>query len=168
MHIRTLTTSCMPTMTRNMVLTQAPTVQRLSRRLLVAICEFDQHLELLTRDVSQAYVQVETTTQRSIAIRIPATINPHYDNLLRVDCLLYGVPESAPHWYRNYHNHHRDRLGLEAAVHDSCLLFVKHGMKNEKGSPSVGREFICLQTGDTANEGNKPFVKLEFQNFIKV
>lgn len=42
------------------LLTHAPTVQRVSQRLLLAFCRMHEALKLFTHDVSQAYIQSET------------------------------------------------------------------------------------------------------------
>ena len=104
------------------LMTYAPTTQRASQRLLLAICAMDTSLQFFTRDISQAYVQAATKVEREIFVRPPAEMNLGQQCLLRVERPLYGLPESGLHWFRTYHKHHTVVLGMTASVHDPCLL----------------------------------------------
>lgn len=144
------------------LLTYAPTVQRMSQRLLLCLCAMDDQLQFFTRDVSQAYVQAETSTQRQIFVRPPASLNFPSETLLQVQKPLYGIPEAGLHWFRTYHNHHKFQLYLQPAAHDQCFLYTKRGMASlSLADQSTARGYTCLQTDDTASGGNSQFVALE-------
>lgn len=51
------------------LLTHAFTVQRVSQRLLLALCAVSLDLRLCMCDLSQAHVKAETTTQRHVFVR---------------------------------------------------------------------------------------------------
>lgn len=140
------------------LLTHAPTVQRLSQRLLLCLCAIESSLTFFTRDVSQAYVQAETSTQRAIFVRPPSTLNLPSDTVLRVNRPLYGIPEAGLHWFQTYHKHHRERLCLTPSIHDPCFLYTNFGMSSDnKRQPKISG-FTCLQTDDTASAGNNAFM----------
>lgn len=87
-------------------LLHAPAVHCLSWRLLLALCAMDSALVFFTHDVSQAYVQSETSTQRPTYVRPPETLKLPYNKLLSVDRSLYGIFEADLHSYQTYHNLH--------------------------------------------------------------
>lgn len=90
------------------ILTQAPTIQRMSQRLILALpaLQHRPHLKLYLRDITQAYVQSTTFLNRKFYVRPPAEIQLPVDSILKVVKPLYGVPEAGAHWFSTYHKHH--------------------------------------------------------------
>lgn len=86
---------------KEMVLTQAPTIQRMSQRLILALSAINPQYGLYLRDISQAYVQSTTPLNRQFYIRPPAELGLPRDSILKVIKPLYGVPEAGAHWF-NY------------------------------------------------------------------
>ena len=130
---------------KGLVLTQSPTIQRVSQRLIVCLAAiFQDNTKLYLRDVTQAYVQSTSNLNRDFYIRPPmefATmlgIRPNSDTILKVVKPLYGVPEAGNHWFATYHGHHIDKLGMTQSTYDPCLLY--------KSDP-LG--VIGIQTDDT-------------------
>ena len=136
------------------LLTHAPTVHRSSESLLLALCSMVSDLQFFTQDISQAYVQSETRTQRAIFVRPPSILHLPPGTLLRVDLPLYGIPEAGIRWFRTYHAHHRDTQHLTASLHDPCFLYTPRGISGDHQSPEVAQGFTCLKTDDTATAGN--------------
>lgn len=79
------------------LLTNLPTVQRVSRRLLLAVYTMNEEISSLPRHVSQAYVQSETTTRQPIFVRPPTVLNLSINTLLQVKRPLYGLSEAGLH-----------------------------------------------------------------------
>jgi hypothetical protein len=63
---------------------------------------------------------------------------------------LYGVPEAGNHWFKTYHAHHQNQLGMDQSTYDPCLLYSN-------------RPFgvVGLQTDDTLFLADDEFAKLE-------
>jgi hypothetical protein len=80
------------------VLTQSPTIQRVSQRIIVAIAPslFERGITLHLRDITQAYVQ----STRVIYARPPkdmiGELPPNV--IFKVIKPLYGIPEAGTHW----------------------------------------------------------------------
>jgi hypothetical protein len=55
---------------KELVLTQSPTIQRVSQRLILCIAAMGHH-KLYLRDISQAYVQSTTNLNREFYVRPP-------------------------------------------------------------------------------------------------
>lgn len=115
---------------KGLVLTQSPTIQQVSQRLIICLAAiFQDNTKLYLRDVTQAYVQSTSNLNRDFYIRPPpefATmlgIKPNSDSILKVVKPLYGVPEAGNHWFVIYHGHHIDKLGMTQSTYDSCLLY---------------------------------------------
>ncbi|KAI6476885.1 hypothetical protein MCOR13_011804, partial [Pyricularia oryzae] len=111
------------------LLTQAPTIQRMSQRLLLAIgagliARSDMRFEL--RDITQAYVQSEDFLQRTIIAQLPKEIRHRYpaNTVLWIKKSLYGLAESGTYWWKTYHAHHRNALGMKPSSYDPCLLYI--------------------------------------------
>jgi hypothetical protein len=124
------------------VLTQAPTIQRASQRLLLSLAASIPELEIHLRDISQAYTQSETNLARDFFVRPPKELQMSSDLYWKVLRPLYGVPEAGTHWFRTYHNHHLTRLGMSQSSYDPCLLFTPY-------SSTKGQGIVGLQTDDT-------------------
>src|SRR6185312_14383800 len=93
------------------LLTHAPTVQRASQRLAIAISVvygLPVRFSIWIRDVTQAYVQSDTPIARDIYIRAPKELGVADGSLLKVLRPLYGIPKAAIHWWRTYSNHYKD------------------------------------------------------------
>jgi transposase InsO family protein len=127
------------------ILTQSPTIQRASQRLILAIVPtllLDGMVAWL-RDITQAYVQSGTELNRKILAQLPAQIRDLYppDTVMRVIKPLYGIAEAGTHWWATYHNHHIKKLQMTTSSYDPCLLI----------STAENPDFACvgMQTDDT-------------------
>lgn len=125
---------------KDAVLTQAPTIQRVSQRLILALSVCTD-LDLYIRDISQAYVQSSTLLNREFYIRPPPELNLDSDSVLKVVKPLYGVPEAGAHWFNTYHTHHIKNLSMKTSTYDPCLLYASGDAK--------GFGIIGLQTDDS-------------------
>lgn len=142
-------------------LTHGPTVQRASQRLLLALFSWDPTLTLFTRDVSQAYVEPETEIKRPIFVKPPSILGYSSEIIFRVNCPLYGIPESDIHWVYKYHSYHQQKLKMKPSVYDPCFLLIKHSLTISAEKKSNPRGIVCLETDDTAYVGNDAFFQLE-------
>lgn len=133
------------------VLTQSPTIQRVSQRLILILAAIFPELLVLLRDISQAYTQSETLLQRLFYALPPKDVAQWRGWVLRVVRPLYGVPEAGNHWYGTYHKHHIEKLHMSESSYDSCLLFV-----NDTQFAVVG-----LQTDDTLILADPQFAAAE-------
>jgi len=138
------------------LLTQSPTIQRCSQRLILALAPtlMLQGMTLELRDISQAYVQSKSTLAREFLMRLPIELKDRYPGgtILRVMKPLYGIAEAGLHWFATYTNHHQDKLFMEPSAYDPCLLITKAG----KPFGMTG-----LQTDDTLMLGEPAFMALE-------
>lgn len=140
------------------VLTQSPTLQRLSQRIILSIAaSLRKNTNLYLRDISQAYVQSSTVLNRNIFVQPPKELGLSNGLVLQVVKPLYGIPEAGNHWYNTYHKHHINRLKMTTSSYDSCLLF-------NNNNDTFG--IVGLQTDDTLFVANKRFVELEKQNLL--
>jgi hypothetical protein len=113
---------------KTLVLTQSPTIQRVSQRLILCISAIKLHeTDLYLRDISQAYVQSTTTLNRKFYVRPPkelvTLLSLSKDSVLQVVKPLYGVPEAGNHWFKTYHAHHVTQLRMNQSTYDPCLLY---------------------------------------------
>lgn len=146
---------------KSSVLTQSPTIQRASQRLLICLFAcFPEQLTLYLRDISQAYTQSTTSLQREFYALPPKGIDLG-DWIMKVLKPLYGVPESGNHWYGTYHTHHTDKLGMVVSTFDPCLLF--HGSPDNLTSFAV----LGLQTDDTCFAAGAEFASKEEEELKK-
>lgn len=128
------------------ILTQSPTIQRVSQRLLVAIAAcLMSSTSLELRDITQAYPQSQTVLQRYILAQLPLELKQKYPEgtVLHVIKPLYGVAESGVHWFTTYQKHHMINLEMVTSSYDPCLLITKSQV-SESGFGMVG-----MQTDDT-------------------
>jgi hypothetical protein len=114
------------------ILTQAPTIQRMSQRLVLALGPsltrtIGAKAEL--RDITQAYIQSEDALYRTIIARLPRELEDKYPDgiVFRVRKPLYGLAESGVHWFKTYYTHHTEALGMQVSTYDPCLLFTNDG-----------------------------------------
>ncbi|KID81354.1 Ribonuclease H-like protein [Metarhizium guizhouense ARSEF 977] len=143
------------------ILTQSPTIQRASQRLMIAIapCLFQRGIILWIRDITQAYVQSQTPLQRTILARIPEQLRDRYPEgtIMTVIKPLYGIPEAGTHWWVTYSTHHRENLQMVTSTYDPCLLI--------SGSDKFG--IIGMQTDDTLGLTDLQFSDLEEEELQK-
>lgn len=138
---------------KEVILTQAPTIQRASQRLILAITPslLRDGKTLWLRDITQAYVQSETPLNRTILARLPKQIEPDHppDTIMKVIKPLYGIAEAGTHWWATYSRHHRERLQMETSTYDPCLLI----------STAENEDFACvgMQTDDTLGLSDAEF-----------
>src|ERR1700710_1416669 len=141
---------------KDLVLTQSPTIQQISQRLVLCLAAINQegNTHLYLRDISQAYVQSVTKLHRNFFILPPTELATQLGiargSILRVVKPLYGVPEAGNHWFKTYHSHHSQELGMEQSTYDSCLLY-----RNDPFG------VVGLQTDDTLFLGTPEFAALE-------
>ncbi|RFU25514.1 hypothetical protein B7463_g10820, partial [Scytalidium lignicola] len=140
---------------KELVLTQSPTIQRVSQRIVLCIAAMESKItDLYLRDISQAYVQSTTSLNRDFYIRPPVELAQQLclqkDSILRVIKPLYGVPEAGNHWFKTYHSHHVKELSMEQSTYDPCLLYSN----NPFG-------LVGLQTDDTLFVGDPEFAQQE-------
>ena len=147
---------------KDIVLTQSPTIQRVSQRLILCIAAMlaDDEKHLFLRDISQAYVQSTTKLNRDFFISAPIELTTRLGitkgSILKVVKPLYGVPEAGNHWFKTYHTHHLNELGMSQSTYDPCLLY------RNKPFGVVG-----LQTDDTLFVGDAEFADEEQNNLKK-
>ncbi|KAI0994902.1 hypothetical protein K3495_g13278 [Podosphaera aphanis] len=135
------------------VLTQSPTIQRMSQRLLICLALY-KNFDIFTRDISQAYTQSKSHLVRNFFVRPPAELDLPNDVFLKVLLPLYGVPEAGTHWFRTYLNHHIVKLDLIQSSYDQCLLFNSDAI-------------VGLQTHDTLIACNNNFKSKESEELKK-
>jgi hypothetical protein len=111
-----------------LVLTQSSIIQRISQRLIICLAvTFSQSMKLYLRDITQIYVQSRSTLNRDFYVQSPPEliklmgISP--ECILKLVKPLYEVPETGNHWFKTYHGHHTDKLGMIQSTYDSCLLY---------------------------------------------
>ncbi|EEA24070.1 conserved hypothetical protein [Talaromyces marneffei ATCC 18224] len=140
---------------KEFVLTQSPTIQRSSQRLILCIGTSKDGVRFWIRDVTQAYIQSTTKLNREFYIRIPPELRHYFPGceFLRVVRPLYGIPEAGNHWFRTYHEHHTTHLGMETSTYDPCLLHCC--------DPKQGFGVIGMQTDDTLIVADEAFAAQE-------
>ncbi|KAJ6050709.1 uncharacterized protein N7446_010818 [Penicillium canescens] len=141
---------------KGMILTQSPTIQRASQRIIVALAPSlsEKNISLSIRDITQAYVQSTTSLNRLILAYLPKEIKSKFPagTIMVVRKPLYGIPEAGTHWWATYHKHHRERLEMVTSTYDPCLL-----VSTGKGAFGV----VGTQTDDTLILGTDEFATLE-------
>jgi len=141
---------------KRQLLTQSPTIQRCSQRIIVHMAASlrDKGMQLALRDITMAYTQAESKLQRLIIAQLPVELQEKYPEgtVLHVVKPLYGIAESGVHWFETYHRHHEERLGMQSSPFDPCLLITRP--KNHFG-------IVGLQTDDTLNLGSAGFLDRE-------
>ncbi|KAK6224925.1 hypothetical protein QIS74_03252 [Colletotrichum tabaci] len=146
------------------LLTQAPTIQRMSQRLLLAlgptlVRHYGCHGEI--RDITQAYTQAVDQLTRTIIARLPKELESRYPKgtLLQVIKPLYGLAESGLYWYKTYSEHHKVDLGMKESTYDPCLLYTT------EGPDTFG--ITAMQTDDTLSFATMPFSEKEEAELLK-
>ncbi|KAE8553803.1 hypothetical protein EYB25_002341 [Talaromyces marneffei] len=127
---------------KTFVLTESPTIQRCSQRLILCLALCKEDTKLYLQDVTQAYTQSTTLLNRDFYVRPPPELTATFQSsILKVIRPLYGIPEAGNHWFRTYHRHHTDRLKMETSTFDPCLLHCSE--------PNTGFGIVGMQTDDT-------------------
>lgn len=137
------------------ILTQSPTIQRASQRLVAVISLSllaidNRKMGLWVRDISQAYTQSTSLLNRKFYANIPEKFRKKYpkDSILVILKPLYGILEARTHWWLTYHNHHREELLMETSTYDPCLLIC-----TDRDVFGV----VAMQTDDTLILDEKQF-----------
>ncbi|KAK1916420.1 hypothetical protein P3342_004239 [Pyrenophora teres f. teres] len=102
------------------ILTQSPTIQRCSQRVIMALAPVlvQRGMSIELRDITQAYPQAQTNLQRTILAHLPSELVSKYPEgtLLHVIKPLYGIAEAGVHWWTTYHSHHREELDMSTSI----------------------------------------------------
>eukprot|EP00171_Calliarthron_tuberculosum_P023256 IDg23256t1 len=133
--------------------TAAPTIRRLSLRLLFALCATYKYAPN-SRDVVRAFLRAKTKLRRPIYMKAPKEMGLKKGQVLKVLLPLYGMPESPIHWYKTYIDHHKEEMDMNQSLLDPCLLY-KHSNQGEL----IG--ILGLQVDDTVFAGTQNFLKEE-------
>lgn len=142
------------------VLTQSPTIQRVSQRLILCLA-LHADLEIHIRDITQAYTQSKSQLVRDFYVRPPRELALPEGMLLKVLLPLYGVPEAGTHWFHTYHNHHTEKLKLQQSSYDPCFLFTTISSNANRTTDMADTAVVGLQTDDTLIACNPGFKKRE-------
>ena len=144
---------------KGVILTQSPTIQRASQRIIIALAPsffklLDRQITLVLRDITQAYIQSTTFLNRTILARLPKEIQHEFPEgtIMIVRRPLYGIPEAGTHWWATYYKHHQDKLMMTTSSYDPCLLITTT-------DDALG--VVGMQTDDTLILGCTKFVQLE-------
>jgi hypothetical protein len=143
---------------KDTILTQSPTIQRMSQRLLLAYGvslakTYGMHFEL--RDITQAYVQSTDKLLRTLYAWPPKELQHNFppDTVFQIVRPLYGAAESGLYWFKTYHAHHREKLHMQTSSYDPCLLLTYDG------TDTFG--MTGLQTDDTLSIVSAAFAQKE-------
>ena len=153
---------------KELILTQSPTIQRVSQRLILCLASMLPDMDLYLRDISQAYVQSTTELNRPFYVRPPEELSNTLgigDIVLKVVKPLYGIPEAGNHWFKTYHTHHIDQLDMAQSTFDPCLLYRNSNGGTNPGQSTFG--IVGLQTDDTLFLANQSFASEEQEELRK-
>jgi hypothetical protein len=162
---------------KELVLTQSPTIQRVSQRLILCITAIGRH-ELHLRDISQAYIQSTTNLNRDFYVRPPKELQNQLGlsegSVLKVLKPLYGVPEAGNLWFRTYHEYHISKLQIQQSTFDPCLLhctgpFGLVGLQTDDTLILASQEFADSEEDQLQKAGflAKPREKLTIDTPLK-
>jgi hypothetical protein len=147
-----------------MILTQSPTIQRASQRLIVTLAPSlmklpNREISLWLRDITQAYVQSQTKLNRIVLAHPPKEIAHVYPEgtIMVVVKPLYGLAEAGTHWWATYNKHHREKLMMTTSTYDPCFLITTS--KDKFG-------VVGMQTDDTIILADKQFSTLEEKELV--
>ncbi|EED18954.1 hypothetical protein TSTA_126620 [Talaromyces stipitatus ATCC 10500] len=144
------------------ILTQSPTIQRASQRVIFALAPSLQlqGILLYLRDITQAYIQATTLLNRLILAYLPKELRHLYPEgtIMVVRKPLYGIPEAGTHWWATYYKHHKEKLSMVTSTYDPCLLITT----NKDAFGVVG-----MQTDDTLFLASEHFAILEDEELKK-
>ena len=86
---------------KGLVLTQSPTIQRVSQRLIICLANIISNSKLYLRNVTQTYVQSNTALNRDFYIRssmkLAKLLNAKKNCIFQIMKPLYDVPETGNH-----------------------------------------------------------------------
>ena len=140
-----------------LVLTQSPTIQRASQRLIIALAPslIAKGMMLWLRDITQAYTQSDDALQRTIIADLPVQLRELYPDgtIMVVIKPLYGIAEAGAYWWSTYFKHHTNKLQMETSTYDPCLLISK--------STAAGFGMVGIQTDDTLGLSDNHFAAKE-------
>jgi len=140
------------------ILTQSPTIQRASQRLILALAPalLAEGMSMELRDITQAYPQAQTELFRTILAHLPVELITKYpeDTIIRVIKPLYGIAEAGVHWFATYQGHHCKELDMATSTYDPCLL-ITNGELETFG-------IVGLQTDDTLAIATPAFSSAEY------
>lgn len=139
---------------KEQVLTQSPTLQRVSQRILLSISVSLKNHNLYLRDITQAYVQSRTQLIRDFYIRPPVEMGLDKNTLLKVIKPLHAMAEAGNHWFSTYHKLHKEVLKMSPSTYDHCFLYRKNLQRDLIG-------ITGMQTDDTLTSATDEFAKLE-------
>ena len=115
------------------ILTQSPTIQRSSRRMILALAPtlIKQGMLIELRDITQAYPQAQTDLFRMILTTLPKELKTKYPEgtIIRVIKPLYGIGEVRVHWFSTYQGRHCKELDRVTSTYDPCLLITNGGQE---------------------------------------
>ncbi len=139
------------------ILTQSPTIQRCSQRLMIALAPslMEMGMSVQLRDITQAYPQSQTELFRTILAYLPKELRTKYPEgtIIRVIRPLYGIAEAGVHWFATYQGHHCNKLNMVTSTYDPCLLLT------DGGPGDFG--MVGLQTDDTLAVSTPAFSSAE-------
>jgi hypothetical protein len=147
---------------KEIILTQSPTIQRASQRLIIALAPtlMKRGMSVYLRDITQAYTQSETQLRRLILAQLPVQIRDQYpsDTVMIILKPLYGIAEAGTHWWATYIRHHKENLSMITSTYDPCCLIT-----------STGTPFgiVGMQTDDTLILADTQFAALEETELTK-
>ncbi|EDU46200.1 conserved hypothetical protein [Pyrenophora tritici-repentis Pt-1C-BFP] len=102
------------------ILTQSPTIQRASQRLILALAPalLDEGMVVELRDITQAYPQAQTELFRTVLAHLPKELITKYPEgtIIRVIKPLYGIAEAGVHWFATYQGHHCKELDMATST----------------------------------------------------
>ncbi|KAF1360357.1 hypothetical protein EJ07DRAFT_165511 [Lizonia empirigonia] len=142
---------------KRIVLTQSPTIQRASQRIVIALAPslLQMGMTLWLRDITQAYTQADDHLQRTIIADLPTQLRDAYPKgtIMVVVKPLYGIAEAGAYWWSTYFKHHTTTLGMETSTYDPCLLITK--------PTASGFGIVSMQTDDTLGLSDDVFANKE-------
>ncbi|SLM40545.1 hypothetical protein SS1G_12712 [Lasallia pustulata] len=129
---------------KELVLTQSPTIQQMSQRLILAIAATLQG-QLIGLD---------------FFARPPQELGLKNGSILQVVKPLYGVPEAGNHWFNTYHHHHTEKLCMNQSTYNPCLLYTNSNGFGIVGLQTVDTLFLADETFTAAKETELQQAKL--------
>ncbi|CAE7021550.1 Polyprotein [Pyrenophora teres f. teres] len=146
---------------KKIVLTQSPTIQRASQRIIIALAPslIQMGMKLWLRDITQAYTQSDDRLQRTIIAELPIQLRKAYPQgtIMVVVKPLYGIAEAGAYWWSTYFKHHTTTLNMETSTYDPCLLISK---ATDAGT-TTGFGIVGMQTDDTLGLSDNTFADRE-------
>ncbi|KAF7578000.1 hypothetical protein PtrM4_022400 [Pyrenophora tritici-repentis] len=146
---------------KKIVLTQSPTIQRASQRIIIALAPvlIQMGMKLWLRDITQAYTQSDDRLQRTIIADLPVQLRKVYPQgtIMVVVKPLYGIAEAGAYWWSTYFKHHTTTLNMETSTYDPCLLISK---ATDAGT-TTGFGIVGMQTDDTLGLSDNAFADRE-------